>query len=118
MAKPKSLVKCKHDRKKTPSKLKDAKTKTMDRDEVLRAVKAQKSHEFYVWDGKSEDDKPLTEEEMSNGIKAYKESIKSSVLDAAADNPDLPVNFVKDLMLAKAEDKSLVTLFVPLTKLK
>ena len=33
-------------------------------------------------------------------------------------NPDLPVKFVSDLMLAKAEDKSLSTPFVPITKRK
>ena len=33
-------------------------------------------------------------------------------------NPDLPVEFVSDLMLAKAEDKSLSTPFVPIAKRK
>ena len=33
-------------------------------------------------------------------------------------NPDLPVEFVSDLMLAKAEDKSLSIPFVPITKRK
>jgi predicted RNase H-like HicB family nuclease len=31
-------------------------------------------------------------------------------------NPDLPVEFVRDLKLAKAEDKSLSTPFVPIAK--
>jgi hypothetical protein len=35
---------------------------------------------------------------------------------AALDNPDLPIDFVRDLMVAKAEDKSLATTFVPLSK--
>jgi hypothetical protein len=35
---------------------------------------------------------------------------------AALDNPDLPIDFVRDLMVAKAEDKSLATPFVPLSK--
>lgn len=32
---------------------------------------------------------------------------------AALDNPDLPIDFVRDLLVAKAETKSLVTHFVP-----
>ncbi len=33
---------------------------------------------------------------------------------AALDNPDLPIDFVRELLVAKAEDKSLATPFVPL----
>jgi predicted RNase H-like HicB family nuclease len=33
-------------------------------------------------------------------------------------NPDLPIEFARNLMLAKAEDKSLSTPFVPITKRK
>lgn len=40
----------------------------------------------------------------------------ASVGATKSDNPDLPIDFVKDLMLAKAEDKSLATPFVPLPK--
>ena len=32
---------------------------------------------------------------------------------AALDNPDLHIDFVRDLLIAKAEDKSLATPFVP-----
>jgi len=35
---------------------------------------------------------------------------------AALDNPDLPIDFVKDLMVAKAEGRSLATPFVPQSK--
>ena len=35
----------------------------------------------------------------------------ASVVATTSDNPDLPIDFVKDLMLAKAEDKSLATPF-------
>jgi hypothetical protein len=31
----------------------------------------------------------------------------------ALDNPDLPIDFVRDLLVAKAEDLSLATPFVP-----
>jgi hypothetical protein len=32
---------------------------------------------------------------------------------AALDNPDLPIDFVRDLLVAKAENKSLATPFIP-----
>ncbi|MFI3138240.1 MAG: ParD-like family protein [Methylococcaceae bacterium] len=32
---------------------------------------------------------------------------------AALDNPDLPIEFVHDLLIAKAEDRALATPFVP-----
>jgi hypothetical protein len=35
---------------------------------------------------------------------------------AALDNPDLPIDFVRDLLVAKAEGKSLATPFVPTSK--
>ena len=35
---------------------------------------------------------------------------------AALDNPDLPIDFVRDLLVAKSEGKSLATPFVPLSK--
>ena len=35
---------------------------------------------------------------------------------AALDNPDLPIDFVRDLLVAKSEGKSLVTPFVPQSK--
>jgi hypothetical protein len=35
---------------------------------------------------------------------------------AALDNPDLPIDFVRDLLVAKAEGKSLATPFVPTNK--
>ena len=32
---------------------------------------------------------------------------------AALDNPDLPIDFIHDLLIANAEDKALATPFVP-----
>ena len=57
---------------KLPSTSTGSKTNGMSREEVLRAVNAQKPNDFYVWDGKSEDDKPLTQKEMKEGLAAYK----------------------------------------------
>jgi hypothetical protein len=36
---------------------------------------------------------------------------------AALDNPDLPIEFVRELLVAKAEGKSLSTPFIPQGKL-
>jgi predicted HicB family RNase H-like nuclease len=116
MSKPKPLVTSKRGRKNLPSSLKSTKPKPMNRDEILRAVKSQKPQEFYVWDDKSEDDKPLTKKEMLDGLRAYKESSHSPSVKIAAVKHGLPIDFVKDLILAKAEDKSLATPFVPIAK--
>ena len=47
-------------------------TNGMSREEILQAIKTQKPNDFYVWDGKSEDDKPLSPKEMTDGLVAYK----------------------------------------------
>jgi uncharacterized protein (DUF4415 family) len=57
---------------KLPSTSTGSKTNGMSREEILRAVKVQKPNDFFVWDGKSEDDKPLTQKEMKEGLTAYK----------------------------------------------
>jgi uncharacterized protein (DUF4415 family) len=44
----------------------------ISREEILHALKTQKPNDFYVWDGKSKDDKPLTPKEMADGLLAYK----------------------------------------------
>jgi uncharacterized protein (DUF4415 family) len=49
-----------------------SKTIGMSREEILQALKTQKPNDFYVWDGKSEEDKPLTPKEMTDGLVAYK----------------------------------------------
>ena len=49
-----------------------SKTNGMSREEILLALQKQKPNDFYVWDGKSEDDKPLTPKEMADGLLAYK----------------------------------------------
>ena len=44
----------------------------ISREEILHALKTQKPNDFYLWDGKSKDDKPLTPKEMADGLLAYK----------------------------------------------
>ena len=53
-------------------KMQGSTTNGMTREEILRALKAQKPSNFYVWDGKDADDKPLTPKEMEDGLLAYK----------------------------------------------
>jgi hypothetical protein len=65
MSKSESLVPKKRTSKKLPSNSKVSKKTDMSREELLRAIKTQKPNDFYVWDGKSEDDKPLTPKEMA-----------------------------------------------------
>lgn len=72
MNKSESSVFEKRVKKKLTSTSSGSKTNGLSREEILRALKTQKPNEFYVWDGKSEDDKPLTQKEMADGMLAYK----------------------------------------------
>jgi uncharacterized protein (DUF4415 family) len=74
MSKSKTLVSEKRAKKKLTSTSTSigSKTNGMSREEILLAIKTQKPNDFYVWDGKSEDDKPLTPKEMADGLMAYK----------------------------------------------
>lgn len=45
---------------------------TPQRKAVLSAVKKTPPGGDYVWDGKDEDDRPLTREEMQKGVEAYR----------------------------------------------
>ena len=44
------------------------------RNEILEAKKTPPPEGYFVWDGKDEDDRPLTEAEMRAGIAQYKRS--------------------------------------------
>lgn len=72
MTKSESSVSEKQAKKKLTSTSIGSKTNGMSREEILRAIKKQKPNNFYVWDGKSEDDKPLTPKEIADGLLAYK----------------------------------------------
>lgn len=50
----------------------DSKTNAMSRSEVLAAVRAIPTEKNFVWDGKTEDDRPATEEELQAGVAAYR----------------------------------------------
>ena len=72
MTKSESSASEKRTKKKLTSTSIGSKANGMSREEILRALKTQKPNDFYVWDGKNEDDKPLTPKEMADGLLAYK----------------------------------------------
>lgn len=45
---------------------------TTQRKAILAAVKKAPPGGDYVWDGKDEDDRPLTREELQKGVEAYR----------------------------------------------
>jgi uncharacterized protein (DUF4415 family) len=47
-----------------------SKTNNLSRDQVLTAVRALPQGTGYVWDGVSEDDRPLSDKEMLDGLTA------------------------------------------------
>lgn len=51
----------------------------------------------YVWDGKNEDDRPLTREEMQAGIEAYR---KQRGRPAGSDKESTTIRFDRDVLAA------------------
>jgi uncharacterized protein (DUF4415 family) len=49
-----------------------SKTNTMSRDEVLAAMRAIPAKQDFVWDGKTEDDRPATAEELNAALATYR----------------------------------------------
>ena len=46
--------------------------KPSEREAILEAMKTPPPGGYYVWDGKDEDDRPATAEEMQAGIEVYR----------------------------------------------
>ena len=46
--------------------------KLTEREEIIKAMKTPPAEGYYVWDGKDEDDRPATEEELSAAIESYR----------------------------------------------
>jgi len=44
------------------------------REEILAAMKSDPAKGYFVWDGKDEDERPLTKKEMQSGIAEYRRS--------------------------------------------
>lgn len=49
-----------------------SKTNAMSRKEVLAAVRKARPEQDFVWDGKDEDERPATAEELAAGLEAYR----------------------------------------------
>lgn len=49
-----------------------SKTNAMNRKQVLAAVRAIPKQKDYVWDGKSEDERPASDEELRAGVESYR----------------------------------------------
>lgn len=49
-----------------------SKTNTMTRDEVLAAVRALPAKQDFVWDDKTEDNRPATAEELNAALATYR----------------------------------------------
>lgn len=67
------------------------------RNEILEAMKTPPPGGYFVWDGKDEDDRPLTEEEMRAGITEYK---RSRGRPAGSDKELVSIRFDKDVVAA------------------
>ena len=46
--------------------------KMTEREMILEALKTPPPEGYFVWDGKNEDERPLTHEEMIAGVEAYR----------------------------------------------
>ena len=51
-----------------------SKMTTKTRNDILEAMRTPPPNGYYEWDGKDEDDRPLTAEEMQAGITIYRRS--------------------------------------------
>lgn len=49
-----------------------SKTNSMTRKKVLEAVRAIPPEQDFVWDGKDEDDRPATQEELAAALETYR----------------------------------------------
>ena len=54
--------------------MRGSKTNSMTREAVLAAVRAIPPQRDFVWDGKNEDDRPPTKDELRAGIAAYRKT--------------------------------------------
>ena len=49
-----------------------SKTNTISRKEVLAAVRAIPPENDFIWDGKNEDDRPASQEELNSALESYR----------------------------------------------
>jgi uncharacterized protein (DUF4415 family) len=67
------------------------------RKEILEAMKSPPPGGYFVWDGKDEDERPLTKKEMSDGIAAYR---RSRGRPSGATKEQVAIRFDKDVRAA------------------
>lgn len=72
-----------------------SKTIMKTRNDILKAMQAPPPNGYYEWDGKDEDDRPLTAEEMQAGITAYR---RSRGRPAGAHKEQVAIRLDKDIV--------------------
>jgi len=68
-----------------------------NRKKILEAIKSPPPGGYFVWDGKDEDDRPLTEDEIQSGIAAYR---RARGRPAGANKEQVAIRFDKDVLAA------------------
>jgi uncharacterized protein (DUF4415 family) len=77
----------------TTDKMRAARTRGESKTDVAK-VRARTP---YVWDGKNEDERPLTREEMQTGIEAYR---RQRGRPAGSDKESTTIRFDRDILAA------------------
>ena len=72
-----------------------SKKTTKTREKILEAMKTPPPGGYYVWDGKDEDERPLTEKEMRTGVAAYH---RSRGRPAGSNKEQVAIRFDKDVL--------------------
>ena len=75
-----------------------SKTTLMDRKKVLAAVKKPPSSGDFVWDGKDENERPLSNEEMQVGINAYRK--QRGRPEGSGSKEQVAIRFDRDVLAA------------------
>lgn len=76
--------------------------KMTERETILEAMKTPPLGGYFVWDGKNEDDRPATEEELRVGIEAFRKSRGRPV--GSGTKEQVAIRFDKDVLAAFRAD--------------
>ena len=77
-----------------------SKTTLKTRKEMLEAMRSPPPDGYFVWDGKNEDERPLTESEMRDGIVEYR---RSRGRPAGSNKEQVAIRFDKDVLAGLRE---------------
>jgi uncharacterized protein (DUF4415 family) len=72
--------------------------KMTEREMILEAMKTPPPGGYFVWDGKSEDDRPATEEELHAGIETFRKSRGRPA--GSGTKEQVAIRFDKDVLAA------------------